>query len=204
MKRRPAFTLIEILIVIFIMAILTVVVIANYGVARQKAKADLIADELINTIKEQQNSAKTGKGAVPQCYGVYFNMSNDQAEVQTVTAPYKSVDEFSADYCDTADSVNVHYQKFTDMENFTLDGINAFDSSESFSDVSYLLMFKPPEASVVGGSGLDVPPEPLNSKDNSLFEVKFKSMDGIEKRIISFDIATGRAQKSTVSPAGAQ
>jgi prepilin-type N-terminal cleavage/methylation domain-containing protein len=198
MKRRPAFTLIEILIVIFIIGILTVVVIANYGAARQKAKADLIADTLINTIKVQQNAAKSGKGASPQCYGVYFDVAGEP-HLQTVTAPYVSVSAVGfgdADYCDMSQK---NTQKLTDLEDFAIDGIDAFGDPQQ----AYLIMFKPPEANVVGGNSLEAR-QTLNADINSIFEVTFRSQDGLEVRKVSFDIATGRAQKSTVSPAGAQ
>ena len=193
MKRRPAFTLIEILIVIFIIGILAVVAISSYGAARQRAKADLIADTLLNTIKEQQNAAQSGQGTVPLCYGVYFD-ANSQPQVQTVTAPYQSIstDQMSADYCDMN---NKNLQDFTALENFTITDVNAFGTSQN----SYLIMFKPPQASVVGGD-LNTP-QSLEAQSNSMITISFQSADGLEKRTIGFDVATGRAQNITETPA---
>jgi prepilin-type N-terminal cleavage/methylation domain-containing protein len=194
MKKRAAFTLIEILIVIMIVGVMTILVIANFGVTRQRARMELVADTIVTTIKQQQNLAKSGRGLSPQCYGVFFDAEN--SEVMLITAPYISINigEDYADYCDMK-SKDTTESKISVLENFKIAGIDAFNKQVN----SYLIMFRPPEANISVGETLENPTILQNQQGLAMSDSEIKiiveSSDKIEKRQIIFDVSTGRAEK---------
>jgi prepilin-type N-terminal cleavage/methylation domain-containing protein len=202
MRRRSAFTLIEILVVVFIVSMLAVVAISSFGAARQKAKTSLIVDTLINTLSERQNLARSGKGASPMCYGIYFDNTIPQ-QIKLVTAPYVSVavQTETADFCDM-NSPNVVLEDLNLLENFTIVDVNALGSSNN----KYLIMFKPPRADVSVGTDLRNLQSLYVGAGNtatSLISIEFQSPDGLEKRAVGFDVTTGRAYEITQSESNA-
>jgi hypothetical protein len=187
-----------------------VLAIANYGMMRQKARMELVADTLISTIKQQQNLAKSGKGEklpdgseILLCYGMSFDVDN--SVIKLITAPYVSISigtEF-ADYCDISDKNKVTKNDFAALENFKLLGVDVFNDP---TKKTYVIMFRPPEANISIGDSLDnlsILQKPGTTFTNSEISFTLESPDKIEQRKISFDVATGRLTKTNPQTAAA-
>ncbi len=194
MRKRTAFTLIEILIVIFIISLLAVIAVSSFGVARQKARMTIMVDTLINTVKERQNLAKSGKGESAMCYGISIDTSEDgPAQLKLVTLPYVSVsiETETVDFCDVSDSSKVMSQNFDLLENFKILDVTAFGVA---GNSGYVLMFKPPKADVNLGPDLEnlTSLRGVGGFSDSLIKIELQSPDGLEKRTVGLDTATGR------------
>jgi prepilin-type N-terminal cleavage/methylation domain-containing protein len=191
MTDRPAFTLIEILVVIAIVAMMAVIAIANYGSVRQGAKMDYTADALVNLVNQQQSAARSGKMVADAdvegktvCYGVIF--SKEKPYVQTVQAPYISVDikidQNNADFCNMKESVPTPFEQFED---------NTVSKIEKFglpvSDIT--IMFRPPEARISLGS------EKLEYQNDSTVNITFQSVSGKDVRSFTIDMASGLVER---------
>lgn len=191
MSDRPAFTLIEILVVIAIVAMMAVIAIANYGFVRQGAKMDYTADALVNLVNQQQSAARSGKRAPdsdgvekPLCYGVSF--SKEKPFVQTVQAPYISVDikinPNDADFCNMKESVSTPFEQFEDN---TVSKIEKFGLSAE----EITIMFRPPEARISLGS------EKLVYQNDPTVGITFQSVSGKDSRSFKIDTASGLVER---------
>lgn len=193
MRKCKAFTLIEILVVVAILAILTLAVVANYSGARQKAKIDVVTDTLISVLKEKQSNSKNGKGASPLCYGLMFK-TGGAPYVQELQAPYVSVDPAidptKADFCDMRE-MSVKKTPFDLMENYKIKEINAFGNSGMDS---YVIMFRPPEGRISAGKDLNIV-EALGVTAAPLLKFTVESANGNDKESFSFDVTSGVAEK---------
>jgi prepilin-type N-terminal cleavage/methylation domain-containing protein len=143
------------------------------------------------------------------------------AQVQIVKAPYVAVSTEGdmADYCDIFKNKS---EDFAQLENFKILDVNALGvggSGGAGDDVgaggvggaggdaggvgaaqsNYLLMFKPPRGNIVVGTDLVGIPAALstigNNFPNPLIVIKIGSPTGEEERSISFNVATGVAQR---------
>lgn len=156
MKKRSAFTLLEVLIVIMIVSILAAMAVSSYGVTRQQAKLDIALDTLISFVKRQQSLAKSGREGKslvedsalsssrsqflqPTCYGVLFDTlpRANEKSIQLVEAPYVAVRSQQADFCDVQ---RAKLTPFEQMENLVLREITHDQNSVE----KFALLFKPP------------------------------------------------------------
>jgi len=195
MRKRKAFTLIEILIVVAILAILTLTVIANYSGARQKAKIDVVTDTLISVLKEKQSNSKNGKGGSGEtslCYGLMFQTAGS-LYVQELQADYFSVNPDinpnKADFCDTRPGYLTQKQ-FDLMEDYKIKEINAFGIDKD----SYVIMFRPPEGRISVGEDLDNVAA-MENTNSPLLIFTVESANGLDKESFSFDVTSGVAEK---------
>jgi prepilin-type N-terminal cleavage/methylation domain-containing protein len=191
MRKRPAFTLIEILVVVAIVAMLAVVAIANFGTVRQSVKMDYTADALVDLINLQQNKARSGRQETdsagtgePLCYGVGFSM--DKPYVQVIQAQYVSVDmnidPTNADFCNMQNSTAAPFEQFEDNK---LTGIEKFGIAAN----EMTIMFRPPEARISFGS------ENASFTNDPKVTVTFSSANGKETRSFTVDAASGLAER---------
>jgi prepilin-type N-terminal cleavage/methylation domain-containing protein len=191
MRTKHAFTLIEILVVLTIVGILALMALSSFGTARQKARMDIAADALVSVYKQQQSLARSGRGGTPTCYGIYFNM-NDPVQVYTVQAPYVRVDATRADFC------NIDQGKFvvTPFEAFEDNRLKTV-SKFGLEVEELMVMFRPPEASVLVGDSGDI--SSPQATDNSILKIVFESASGKDERAVAFDVASGLAEKTEVN-----
>jgi len=196
MRNRPAFTLIEILVVIVIVSMMAVIAIANYGLVRQSAKMDYAADALVNLVNRQQGNARSGRQEVssgetggPLCYGVAF--SKEEPYVREVTAPYVSVDmtvnQNLADFCNMEKSTYTQFEQFEDNKISKIDRFGA-DAND------LTIMYRPPEARISFGS------ENVGYENNPVVTITFQSVNGKESRSFTIDTASGLAEKVSTVP----
>jgi prepilin-type N-terminal cleavage/methylation domain-containing protein len=149
MARKKAFTLVEVIIVIVIVAILAILAISSYGIARERAKLDLMADSIVGELKGQQELAKSGRVYLFEsgessiaCRGLLFATEKPEEKdsyIYYITAPYVAVGNFGAAYCDMD---KLEKSVFLMDRGFEIGeikkGSNNFDSIQ--------IMFKPPDA----------------------------------------------------------
>ncbi len=192
MKFRPGFTFLEIIIVIAIVALMAVMAVSSFGVARQKAKVDILADNLVSLIQQQSSLAKSGKALA--CFGIEFHASKTGAEaVQLVTIPYKKVEGMKADFCD---STHVERTTVEDMKGFTLRSIQQQQSLEDVSTTDlndFVLVFKPPFAKLIVGDTIDNLSLPGSS--DPFIKISVADENGKEFRSFAFDTTTQLGQK---------
>lgn len=203
MKHRPAFTLLEIILVITIVAIMAMLAVGSYGSARMRAKLDLTADLVVSAIKQRQSQAKSGKALT--CYGVIFDTNpvegEDGAPVQLLEAPYVAVLGNRADFCDFTNPTLV---EFTEMENFTISSIEvskSIDAGTGQNVDSMVLVFKPPMAKLLVGTDVDnvVMPSQSVPVDNPVVTITVTSPNGAESRTLVFDSISGVAKRLDTS-----
>lgn len=81
LKSRRGFTLIEIMIVVFIIALLSTAAVGGYTRYRKISLLELAADNIVSTIYQARDSVKMGKtgvsGEAAKCYGVVFDKNSD-------------------------------------------------------------------------------------------------------------------------------
>jgi len=197
MNSRRGFTLIEILVVITIVAILAVLAVSSYGVARRKAKLDIVTDTVVSILRQQQSLAKSGRSGgdlekvSPTCYGMIF--SEKEPYIQTFQAPYISVDESidvnKSDFCDLRES-SYKPQTFNELENFTVSKISVFGSEKT----DYMIAFRPPEARVSAGeNALEV--ENITQANDPRIMVTLLGQNADDTTTFTFDVTTGVAQR---------
>lgn len=151
MTRKKAFTLIEVIIVIVIVAILAILAISSYGIARERAKLDLMADSIVTELKGQQELAKSGRlytfesgDSVAACHGLLITNEKPEEEdsyIYYLSAPYVAVGNFGAAYCD---------MDKLEKSVFPMDrGFEIGEIRKGSNEVdSIKIMFKPPNAAV--------------------------------------------------------
>ncbi len=188
MRKRKAFTLVEIIIVVTIIALLALVAIGNYGAARQQAKMDIIVDTLISALKEKQSLARSGRGGdTPQCYGLL--LQTGAPYVQELIAPYVSVnpdiDSTRVDFCDMSEW-SVKKTTFDLLENYKISSIDQFGTPAS----TFVIMFRPPEGRISIGNNLNNI-EPLGVTASPLITIKVTSANGKDNKAFTYDVTSG-------------
>ncbi|MBU0667716.1 type II secretion system GspH family protein [Patescibacteria group bacterium] len=190
MAERKAFTLIEMLVVISIVAILAMLAIFSYGVARQQARRDIAIDSMVSALRSQQGLAKTGRVGAGEdgktsCYGMLFSV--DEPFVQTVQYEYVPVGDVKADYCDLKQE---DLSAFQTIEDFQVLGID----KSGLEEKSVLVLFKPPFANVLIGD--DVFGEPARPKEGESEIVFTIGLKGDEvTRSFRMDLASGLIER---------
>ena len=198
-KLQLGFTLVEMLIVIFIVAILAAVAIANFGAARQKAKIDLVADSLVSVIKQQQSAAKSKA----RCFGLKFsasapaggggglcgndgcNVAGADGRVNLIDANYVAVGNGNnrADYCEDS---TIKLQPMPEMEDFIVQNLKIDDAVVP----AVKIYFKPPFATAVfDGNATDGA-----GAINHVLTIAVVNALRNEVRTLQFDSATGRGE----------
>ncbi len=188
MSKRPAFTLIEMLIVVTIIAVLASLAVSSYGLANQKAKLDVLADTLVSVLKQRQNLVKNGKTTVINggswCYGLLFDTTQaGNKAVQVIQAPYVSVSRVDADVCDMT---KMEKSDFEQMNNYIISSIKKDDVA--FDNLT--ILFKPPFANTVLLNDTRILPT-----GSSVIDVTLKSLNQPETRAIRFDTAAALIQR---------
>lgn len=75
---KPAFTLIELLIVISIIGILSVLAVSNYSAIRSSIENQFTVDTLIQEIRQQSKLSQNQE--TPKCYNIYFQTEENQIQ----------------------------------------------------------------------------------------------------------------------------
>lgn len=196
MAKRKAFTLIEMLVVITIIAILAAVAVSSYGIAGQRARLDVGVDSVVSVLKQQQGLSKSGRvvnvggGAGTKeaegykCYGMYF--SDNDPYVQLVEADYVSVDVTRADYC-KIDPNSSPLRVFPELGNLVLTGIEK-DNQELNKLV---VMFKPPFGNIVLGDLNEV----QNIKQEKEVKIGIGLKNGGDSAYFSINFASGLIER---------
>ncbi len=94
-----AFTLIELMIVMAIIALLTVLALSNYASVQAAARLDFATDALVASLREQMMLAKSGRteDRKLQCFAVKFG---GEGGFEVGSSEYKAVDGQKVDECD--------------------------------------------------------------------------------------------------------
>lgn len=134
---------------IVIVAILAVLAISSYGVARERAKLDLMADEIVSLIKSQREISRSGRIFTTgdedkslSCHGILLTTEKPEEEdsyMYYLEAPYVAVGAFGAAYCDMDRMLKT---PFVMERGFGLGEI--LKGSDNVESV--YIMFKPPDA----------------------------------------------------------
>ncbi len=152
------FTLIEIMIVVFIIAILSTAAVGGYTRYRKISLLELAADNIVSTIYQARDSAKMGstvgvaEGAGSLCYGVLFD-KNSGIPVRKVSVDFKkqkswdsNLNKWGDGSCDTSGIV-------ADFgEPIDLDDLVVIDMEKT----SCWILFSPPNGDVSSTCGEDV------------------------------------------------
>lgn len=184
MKKRDAFTFIEMLIVIAILAILALMALGSYGSARKSAQMGVIMDTVASSIKQQQGLAKSGKvvgDGGSKCYGMVFSKEAD-VKIQYVETPYYPVKKGTsfADYCALDESIVRDFENETDFE--------------LIEPESLLILFKPPFAKIEIGDSLLSSKTPVAGK-SSYIKIGMQMQNGASPRYLRFDVITGLTER---------
>lgn len=75
---KPAFTLIELLIVISIIGILSVLAVSNYSAIRSSIENQFTVDTLIQEIRQQSKLSQNQQD--PKCFNLYFEVEENQIQ----------------------------------------------------------------------------------------------------------------------------
>ena len=207
---HKGFTLIELLIVISIMAILTLIAMANYSGVQRQVRLDFAADSLVSAIKEQIVYAKSGAvvsrvdGAgtkqISQCFalkvkaepnGGLWSGQSDYIGVTGGATPGSSVDTCTilgaAGWMERSIFDSGIKLKTIKIKNNSADtGTLAPDEKE--------LYFKPPFGQVLGKES-----DKLQPVSGQIWEFTIEAADEsdpvLKSRIVQYNMATGEVKR---------
>lgn len=189
MKQKNAFTLVEMLIVIAIVAILAFVAVSSFGIARQQARRDIAIDSLVSELRAQQGVAKSGRLSEEQknvCSGMLF--LTEDPFVQVLEMPYVAVGETAADYCDITSRRVIDFQPIEDFE------VKSIDRFGNESD-DFLVLFKPPFARIVMSDATFSSPEPVGVQTDPSVIVRIGLANDDEIRAFRLDTSSGLIER---------
>lgn len=202
MKNQPAFTLLEIIIVIAIVAMMAALAVGSYGANRLRARLDLTTDLLVSSVKKQQSLAKSGKAL--SCYGIVFDTKAVTAEaVQLVETPYVAVFGNVVDVCDFTKPTLTEFELIDKFRIAKIEEQKTMDAvAQEVERVA--LVFKPPLAKLILGSSFNnlVAPSQSLPVANPLLKITVALPTGqdTETRVFVVDSITGVSQKLDFSP----
>jgi len=207
---QKGFTLIELLIVIAIMALLTLLAMANYSGVQRQVRLDFAADSLVSAIKEQIVYAKSGQvvsrvdGAgtkqISQCFalklkaepsGGLWSGQSDYVGVTGGATPGLGVDTCTILGADgwmerTIFDSGIKLKTIKIKNNSADTGTLAPDEKE--------LYFKPPFGQVLG-----VESGALKPVSGQIWEFTIEAADEsaseLKTRIVEYNTATGEVKK---------
>lgn len=190
MTEKKAFTLVEMLIVVAIVAILAMIAVSSFGAARQQARREISIDSMVSALRGQQSLAKSGRLADElgsnRCYGMLFLI--EEPYVQLVDMPYVAVGIDRADYCDPLER---EVRDFDVIEDFEVRSVERFGSDTS--DV--LILFKPPFARMVLGDVTFTTFEDLTTQTSFDIIVGIGLPNDEEVRAFRFDASSGLIER---------
>ena len=153
--KKKGFTLVELIIVIMIVGISATFIATSYVVAKRKAELNIVADQIIATLKEQRSTVKSGHRIVsedvteegevlktygdPKCFGVRFEKENGVFSIET---------EYSNGEC-VKESIELNYP-LVDEYDLNIDQLK-IATGTSFDSVD--ILFEPPTGEIVLLSG---------------------------------------------------
>jgi len=192
-KKRTArvagFTLVEMMIVVFIIALLSTAAVGGYNRYRKISLLELAADNIVSTIYQARDSTKMGstvgvaEGASSMCYGVLFDMNN-KPFVSKVSSKFNAVKEWENGkwvdgLCESAgDGVAIDLDNLVVIEKISVDGVDA--------PVECSILFAPPEGEI-STTCADI------GEELSIFINYGEEADESYKRTIKFDLKSGIA-----------
>ncbi len=212
MRERKAFTLIEMLIVVAIIAILAMIAVGAYGSARRSAQIDLMADNLVSSLKYQQSLSKAGKvvresdqvgdeeqSVQTKCYGMYFSKNGGESGengdgtplIQFVETPYYAVHpkKPAADVCELSEAALRDFDIEFDLELFTIQKYGIDQESDRV-----LIMFKPPFGRIFIGDDLNSIATPERGLTPFIkFGIRYPDSD--DEKFFRFDTSTGLTER---------
>lgn len=189
-RKRAGFTLIELMVTVFIMSTLASITIVNFRAGERQKRLQLAADGVLNAIRNAQNFTLTSKqvpvgNAIPVCtisgivdkapksYIIMFGSSNTQAL-------------YVVDKCDnviTAETYNYPSGIQVRANGYLING----------SIVSSLqLKFTPPFAGLTSSSSAVANVGPFNTFTTSV--ITLEPTSGGTTRVITIDGISGRVQ----------
>ncbi len=145
--KRKAFTLLEILIVIGIIALLSVLAVSNFGAIRQSAQISFSIDTVENLINRTRDGGAFGKNISTNdnkstCWILKFSTDEQpDQKIQQLTAPYKR----STNSCDLQSTTVQNSAPLKDT-NTQLFKITTDENDTEKKQI--IIMFKPPHAEI--------------------------------------------------------
>lgn len=184
-SKEKGFTLIELILVIFIVAVLSTLAINGYTQYRRSALLDFAADNFAaefyalrdNTIhgnyggtnlEEIKEAIESGPGYVPpleeegetitgeaKCYGLYFQNISDGVEVKKIEIPYSGLKKPTA-----INDLGDFSWNFETCDKTGLNNLDSFDSLEKDASVKFVEVYDENDgASLSDFAILFVPPD---------------------------------------------
>jgi len=206
MSERKAFTLIEMLIVVAIIALLAMIAVGAYSGARRSAQIDIIADNLVSSLKLQQGLSKSGRVTADtsglagsqqgksKCYGMSFKTGGgegSQPAISYVETPYYTIhpNKPTADVCDLSEKEERDFEMDVNYELFMMEAY--FDGNEK---EDLLILFKPPFGRIViSEAGAD--PVSFQQGVHPFINFGISLPNNQNPKYFRFDTTTGLAER---------
>lgn len=179
-SRSYGFTLIEMLVVIFILALISSVSIANYRKAERQKRVAIAADIVTNAIRNAQNFSLTSRqlaasscvqGKSPKSYIIFFSFS-------------QTLELYGVDKCDASFLIESYvYPTSTRIQSsgYKLNGSSV---------ASLQAKFTPPFAKLTASSGSNINTGTFNTFTTATVTVE--ATDGSFSKIVTVDGVSGR------------
>jgi len=196
---HKGFTLIELLIVISIMAILTLIAMANYSGVQRQVRLDFAADSLVAAIREQVVYAKSGQvvDSKSQCFALKFQ-GGDGGGLWSGQSDYIGVIKNAANVDSCTKIVDGWKERSIFDSGIKLKSIfkkvNSDDPGSNLTE-EQKLYFKPPFGQVLE----DVSAGKLTPILGGIWEFKLEASDEsdsvLKSRIVQYNAATGEVKR---------
>ncbi len=194
--QKKGFTLIELLIVICIIALMTVIAVANYAAVERQARVEFATDTLVSTLREVQVLARSGNvvrqeststepdKSVLQCYAVKIVTGTDETKAGLFTAQTNYVAEGENGVVDSCQRVP-GAENWRKSEVFTGKVILIGEGTEN------TYYFKPPFGQI-----LELQQDSLVRPVSQIVTFKVGDVDSPDlDRQVEFDLSTGAVRR---------